>query len=90
MIMKVFIPQTASPVLHQIAACMQMEEVGLTTEEKQENPFWIRTLRRVVESCKANRIQPKTVAFTSVSNGYSLSLDGECVSFLMEKEVVNG
>ncbi len=88
--MKIFISEHANPLLKQVAEVLVQQEALLTPEEKQEHPFWSRTLRQIVQTYSANRKAPKTMGFTQVYNGYALTVDGESVSFLMEKEVSHG
>lgn len=88
--MKIFISEQANPLLKQISECLLQQEEYLSPEEKIKHPFWSRALRQVVETYQANSKTPKSLGFTQVLNGYALTIDGESVCFLMEKEVTNG
>ena len=88
--METYISKTANPLLQQLTECLVQQEQLLSDQEKIENPFWVRALRQVAETYKANKTTPRQVNLSHVSNGYSLIIDGEIVSFKMEKEVVNG
>lgn len=85
--MKIFIPEHASKLLKQVADTLAQQELLLTEQEKKQNPFWARAIRQVVETYTANGEAPKTYSFSQVTNGYTLKVNHETVSFLMEKEV---
>lgn len=81
--MKIYIADTAHPLLHRVAETIKLQEELLTNEEKSRYPLWSRIFTSVNEFFITNRMPVNSLDLAQVNGGYSLTVNGDQVSFLV-------